>query len=156
VSTEPDAIPEAFEPVPTGLGFSDQLQPYYRRRDGDEVVYGFRVEPSHANLMGICHGGVLMTLADIAAATNVTTRGDRPPGTPTINLGFDFLSPGRLGRWLWTECDHLEVKRRFGFCAGVIRDRERIVTRFNGTFYLPDHEGMKASDGIAAKLQGND
>lgn len=54
------------ERVPPGF---ERLPPCYRQVDGDAVSFGLAVEPQHSNTMGICHGGVLMTLADITAAT---------------------------------------------------------------------------------------
>jgi uncharacterized protein (TIGR00369 family) len=151
VSDELASVPEGFEQLDEGLGYSDSLQPFYRRLDGDDVSFGLVVLEQHANLMGICHGGCLMTLADIAAATSINVRLPKPAGLPTINLGFDFVSPGRFGHWLQTRTHLVEVKRRFGFCAGVIEDGDKPVLRYSGTFYLPDHDGMwKGGDGDAA------
>jgi uncharacterized protein (TIGR00369 family) len=136
------SIPEGFVEMPAGLGFTDNLAPLYRRVRGQDVSFGLRVEAQHCNLMGICHGGALMTLADIAAATGINLRLPEAAGLPTINLSFDFISPGRLGRWLQTRTHHVEVKRRFGFCTGVVEDSDRTVMRYSGTFYLPEHSGM--------------
>ena len=151
VNDELAAVPAGFDALEGGLGYSDSLLPFYRRIDGDEVSFGLVVREQHANLMGICHGGCLMTLADIAAATSINQRLPKPAGLPTINLGFDFLSPGRFGHWLQTRTHLVEVKRRFGFCAGVIEDGDKPVLRYSGTFYLPDHAGMwKGGAGDAA------
>lgn len=144
--------PPGFKLMPTGLAFSDQLQPYYRKRLDDEILFGFFVQQQHMNLMGICHGGALMTLADISAATNVNSRLTERSMLPTINLSFDFMAPGRAGRWLETRTDHIEVKRRFGFCAGVITDGDTLVVRYSGTFYLPGHTGMVKDNGGDAAI----
>ncbi len=128
-------IPEGYERMPEGLGFGDRLQPLYRRIEGRDVSFGFVVGPQHINLMGICHGGALMTLADIAAATSIHLRRERPVPSPTINLSFDFQSPGRAGRWLHTRADHVDPRKHFGFCTGVILDEDRVVLRYSGTFY---------------------
>lgn len=139
---ETDPIPEGFEPLPTGLGFSDKLQPSYRRITEEAASIGLRVEKHHCNLMGFCHGGVLMTLADIAAATGVNhARGDFG-GNPTINLAVDFVAPAQLGQWLQSDVQHVALKRRFAFASGVLVSRDGVVARFNGTFYLPEHDGM--------------
>lgn len=140
------SVPEGYLRMPEGLGFGDRLQPFYRRRDGDRVSFGFFVEQQHLNLMGICHGGALMTLADIAAATSIHARREKPSPSPTLNLSFDFQSAGKAGRWLHTSADHVEVKRRFGFCSGVILDGEQVVLRYSGTFYLPEHRPFADPD----------
>ena len=64
-----EAVPEGFVRMPEGLGFTDTLQPSYRRIEGDVVSFGIIVGAHHCNTMGMCHGGALMTLADITAAT---------------------------------------------------------------------------------------
>jgi uncharacterized protein (TIGR00369 family) len=139
---EIETVPEGFELLPPGLGFTDAIAPCYRKVEDNKVAMGLRVEQSHCNMMGICHGGVLMTLADIASASGVNFSRGKKSGSPTINLSLDFISAGRLGQWLEAEITHTTVKRRFGFCSGLISNKEGVVARFNGTFYLPDHKGM--------------
>ncbi len=137
-----EPIPAGFELVPSGLGFTDVIQPCYRRIEDDVLVMGLRVEQHHCNIMGSCHGGVLLTLADIAAASGVNIACGRKGGSPTVNLSVDFISVGRPGQWLEAHVSHTSIKRRFGFCSGIISNRDGLVARFNGTFYLPDHEGV--------------
>ena len=149
---ELEQIPAGFELLPTGLGFTDVIQPCYRRVEGDSVSMGLRVEQHHCNMMGFCHGGVLMTLADIAAASGVNIACGKKAGSPTLNLSLDFISVGRLGQWLEAEITQTSIKRRFGFCSGVINNSKGAVARFNGTFYLPEHDGVwkvkKRVDGL--------
>ena len=141
------AVPAGYEQLPTGLGFTDTLQPLYRRIDGDEVSLGLVVQKQHGNSMGICHGGVLMTLADVGAASGVNHARGIAAGSPTINMGLDFIASAKVGEWIQVDIQNVSVKRRFGFCSGVIRAGERVVARFSGTFYLPDHDGMWQGDG---------
>ena len=77
-------IPEGFERLPEGLGFTDNLQPCYIHRSDEGVVVGMPVQKRHGNTMGICHGGVLMTLSDIAAATNLNHARGVVTGSPTV------------------------------------------------------------------------
>lgn len=154
-----ESVPEGFELMPEGLAYSDCLQPYYRRvGENRELMFGLRVLDQHCNLMGICHGGALMTLADIAAASTVSSQLEEPRGLPTVSLSFDFIAPGRKGNWLQTHTDHVEAKRRFGFCSGVIRDSDdddKVIARYSGTFYIPDHSGVWKDDAgraAAAKI----
>ncbi len=137
-----DEVPSGFERLPTGLGFSDALQPVYRRIDEQDVSFGLIVQPRHGNTMGICHGGVLMAIADMAAASGVNlARGD-VAGNPTISLSIDFIAAAKHGEWLQADSERVSLKRRFGFCNGVIQTSRKLIARFNGTFYFPDHEGM--------------
>jgi uncharacterized protein (TIGR00369 family) len=140
--------PEGFIPLPRGLGFSDSLQPTYRRIEGDSVSIGMVIDRQHSNSRGICHGGALTTLADIAAATGVNVASERRGGTPTINLSMDFISAARLGQWVQADIHLVTLKRRFGFSSGAIVSAEGVVARFNGTFYLPDHKGMVKPEAV--------
>ena len=151
-----DKVPEGFIKLPTGLGFTDTLQPSYRRIEDDSVSFGLVVAAQHSNSMGVCHGGLLMTLADITAASGVNVARGIKSGSPTINLSLDFISAARLGEWIQADVEQVTVKRRFGFCSGAIYNRSGIVARFNGTFYLPDHDGMRkdgrTGDGVLRDL----
>ena len=149
-----DEVPAGFERLPEGLGFSDRLQPSYRRLEGDSVSIGLLVEQHHGNLLGICHGGVLMTLADVAAATGVHVARGVLSGNPTINLSVDFISAARLGQWIQADVQQVTVKRRFAFASGVIVNRDGVVARFNGTFYIPDHKGMVKPGAIGDGMSG--
>ena len=144
-----EPVPDGFVPLPEGLGFSDYLQPSYRRIEGDDISFGIVVQIQHGNTMGICHGGVLMTLADIAAANGVNVKRGTYGPCPTINLAVDFVSAARIGQWIQADVELATVKRRFGFSSGVIRNANGVVARFNGTFYLPDHDGMVKPGAIA-------
>lgn len=135
-------IPSGYDLLPTGLGYTDSLQPCYRKLAEEQLSFGLVVLDVHTNTMGICHGGVLATMADISAASGVNLARGKRSGSPTINLSIDFISAARRGEWIYSDIDHVTVKRRYGFCSGTIRNHEGIVVRFNGTFYLPDHKGM--------------
>ncbi len=145
-----EQVPEGFTRMSEGLGFPDILQPSYRRIEGDSVSFGLVVQQQHGNLMGTCHGGVLMTLADIAAASGVNMARGVRAGSPTINLALDFISAARIGQWIQADVQLVTVKRRFGFCSGAIVNSEGVVARFNATCYLPDHKGTFKPGAIGA------
>ncbi len=145
--------PPGFEELPEGLGFTDVLRPVYRRA-GDIPAIGRFVGPQHTNLINICHGGVLMTLADVGAAWAINARRGEVKAAPTLSLGFDFVSAAREGDWLEAAADRVTVKRRVGFSSGVITSGDRVICRFNGTFFLPDHEGFVTNPDRVAALRG--
>lgn len=149
-----DEVPEGFACLPTGLGFTDNLQPCYRRIGDGQVSFGLLVDRQHSNVMGLCHGGVLVTLADIAAANGVNAARGVRGGSPTVNLSLDFISAARMGQWIQADVHSVSVKRRFGFASGLISSREGVVARFNGTFYLPGHSGMIKPEAIGDGMPG--
>lgn len=151
-----EEVPEGFELLPKGLGFTDSLQPIYRKIGDETIKFGLLVSAQHSNTMGICHGGVLMTLADITAATGVNFERGVTAGSPTVHLSIDYIAAARLGQWLEASFEQVSIKRRFGFCSGGIYNSAGVVARFNGTFYFPDHKGMwkdgRRGDGVLQQL----
>jgi uncharacterized protein (TIGR00369 family) len=142
-----DKVPDGFVPLPEGLGFTDNLKPCFRRLQDEELRFGLVVQRQHANSMGICHGGALMTLADIAAASWANMARGVIAGAPTINLSMDFIAAAKQGQWIEAQLEGVTLKRLFGFSRGVIVNSKGVVARFNATFYFPDHPGM-SQDGI--------
>ena len=155
-ATETQAVPEGFERLPEGLGYTDSIQPVYRRVVGEEVSFGLIVQEHHGNSMGICHGGVLMTLSDMTAASGVNVARGQLAGSPTISLSLDFVSAARMGQWIQADVQQVSIKRRFGFSNGLIHNSDGVIARFNGTFYFPDHQGMwkngKSNESVLAGL----
>jgi hypothetical protein len=65
-----------------------------------------------------------------------------------------------MGQWIQADAQQVSIKRRFGFCHGVIHNSDGVVARFNGTFYFPDHKGMwkngRSGEGVLAGLRNGD
>jgi acyl-coenzyme A thioesterase PaaI-like protein len=63
MSTGPaDGLAPLFRTSP----FLDRIGPFYSKGKGARMVVGLRALEQHMNARGLVHGGVLMTLADIA------------------------------------------------------------------------------------------
>ena len=59
--------PRGFRPIPRLSPFNALVGPLHeRKKRGQELSIGLRIEEKHLNSRGICHGGVLATLADLA------------------------------------------------------------------------------------------
>jgi uncharacterized protein (TIGR00369 family) len=105
------------------------------------------VQPRHGNGSGVVHGGVLMTLLDVAMA--MATRGG-PPGTSgavTVEMKTTFMQAGALeGRLIATgTCVHRSAT--MAFCESEIRDGgDRLIARGNGTFKYRKHLPGKSAD----------
>ncbi|MBM3556198.1 MAG: PaaI family thioesterase, partial [Alphaproteobacteria bacterium] len=62
--SETSTPPHGYKRVPIDRGFAALIGPsYYREADG-RLFYRFATGPEHANVAGLVHGGLLMTLAD--------------------------------------------------------------------------------------------
>ncbi len=133
-----DVIPAGFKLLPAGYGFTDVLFPLYRRVSESGVEFGLFVSSQHLNSMQICHGGVLLMLADISAASGVNFSIGKKRGSPTINLSLDFVSSAKVDTWIESRAELVTIRKRFGFSSGKITSENNLIARFNGTFFLPD------------------
>jgi acyl-coenzyme A thioesterase 13 len=90
--------PPDFEPLFRTSPFLETIGPLFYRRDPElGLVIGLRVLPKHANARGIAHGGLLVTLADIALGYQTAFGQEPPAGLITANLTADFAGVAKIG-----------------------------------------------------------
>ena len=100
------------------------------------------------NSWGVAHGGLLMTLMDIAMAhaarSPLETGGEVLPGVVTIEMKTSFMRPGE-DRLLGTG-RRMHRTASLAFCeASVVDHRGQLVGHSTGTFkYM---RGLPAADG---------
>jgi uncharacterized protein (TIGR00369 family) len=89
--------------------------------------------PQHVNLQGLVHGGMLATLADTAMGLAVRTVLEPGRRHVTVQLGMEFLSPGRPGR-IVAEGRSLKIGRQLGFAEAEVMDEEgRVLAKAHAT-----------------------
>lgn len=114
-------------------GFIHHVGPlHFRALDG---AYAFRAEAKHANLIGVVHGGMLMSFADRALGETAMRAADGA-NCVTIQLEMKFIDVGRLG-------DRIEVVpqvvKRTGslvFMRADVRDGARLVASADGVWKI--------------------
>jgi acyl-coenzyme A thioesterase PaaI-like protein len=80
------------------------------------------------NARGFVHGGLLMTLADIALGDSLAYREDPPASFVTANLSADFAGSAKLGDWVEAYVDIQKSGSRLAFAnAYLLVDGERIL-----------------------------
>ena len=85
------AIPPGYAQLNWTRGFGRQIGPLYECADGPgEATLGFRVEEHHTNGLGNCHGGMLMSFADMAWGRIISLQ--KSYSWVTVRLMTDFLS----------------------------------------------------------------
>ncbi len=135
-------VPEGFVPVSRRQGpFNTLIGPLYERRDGDRLAIGLRVEEKHTNSRGICHGGVLATLADLALGYAMIGKAEGRTGFVTVNLSIDYAGSAKLGEWIESDIEVQKIGSQIAFCSGYLVVGERRVVRASGVFAL---SGKKA------------
>jgi uncharacterized protein (TIGR00369 family) len=89
--------------------------------------------PNHMNTWAVAHGGVTMTLADVALAMAARSLAGDGVGVVTVEMKVNFMQPGR-GE-LRATARVLHRSTTMAYCEGEIRDSEgHFVAKALGTF----------------------
>lgn len=95
------------------------------------------VEPKHINRSGLLHGGVMVTLLDVAcgfAGTWCSVPGNVRRAL-TLSLTSQFISAGRQGERILARARQTGGGRTIYFAAGeVVAEDGRLIGRGDGTF----------------------
>jgi uncharacterized protein (TIGR00369 family) len=87
----------------------------------------------HLNTWGIAHGGVTMTLADVALAMAARSLAGDGIGVVTVEMKVNFMQPGRGELRAFGRVLHRSTT--MAYCEGEIRDSEgHFVAKALGTF----------------------
>jgi uncharacterized protein (TIGR00369 family) len=87
----------------------------------------------HLNTWGVVHGGVTMTLADVALATAARSLAADGAGVVTIEMKVSFMQPGRGELRACARVLHRSAT--MAYCEGEVRDSEgHFVAKALGTF----------------------
>lgn len=131
------SIPEGFHQAHIHGDFIAFNGPLYARLVGETIQLGFRVEQRHTNPLGICHGGMLATFADMLVPCSAMYLPNRERRfLPTISLQIDYLGPARLGVWVQGEAQILRTTRNMVFGQGLVSADGEPSLRFSGIFKL--------------------
>ena len=97
------------------------------------VEVAFEANSQHLNLQGLVHGGILATLADTAMGLAVRTVLEPGRRHVTVQLGIEYLSPGRPGR-ITARGRSVKIGTQLGFAeADVMNADGRLLARAHST-----------------------
>lgn len=131
-------VPTGYTLFPKDGTFNDAIFPIVYRMDEEAISCAMLVTQAHSNMMGMCHGGALMTLMDFALSFAVCHKLGSFAGTPTISLSYDFLDKALIGEWIYAEVEALHLSNTIGFARGIIkRENGDNLVRASGNFKLP-------------------
>ncbi len=124
-------------PFPSRSPFIEQIGGELQRFADGEAEITLDVREEHTNSFGVAHGGVLMTLMDVAMALAGRSLGkDLPgggPGVATIEMKTTFMRPGR--GHLRAVGKVLQSTASLAFCEGKVMDhRGRVYAHATATF----------------------
>lgn len=130
-------IPDGFVLFSKDQSFNDAISPVYLKVDDKGPTVGLRLEKQHCNFVGFCHGGVMMTLMDIALSSAVCYALGKYTSTPTVNISFDFMAGAKEGDWLYGDIQSVKLTRTMGFASAMIEGPNGSVARASACFKLP-------------------
>lgn len=132
------SIPEGFVEFPVPDRFVQLSGPLMIKPEPDGLRAGLLLDERHGNPMGVAHGGLLVTVADMVMGVGSGfVTGIRWPH-PTITLNCDFVRGAKLGHWL--EGKAIVTRRTINFCfcrTELVCDGE-VVLNASGVFRVPD------------------
>ena len=121
-------IPDGFHAIERLSPFNALVGPLYERRDGDAVSIGIAIEAKHTNSRGICHGGVLATLADLALGYAMLAKSGDKGSFVTAQLSVDYAGAAKVGDWIESKVEIQHVGSRLAFAnCYLLTDRKPIV-----------------------------
>ena len=121
--------PDGFKPLFRTSPFLDHNGPFHYREAGDgSFVVGVRIRPQHANARGSAHGGLLMTMCDIALGYRTSRSRTPAPMLTTASVTTDFAGSAKVGDWVEAHVDVHKVGGRLAFAnCYLVCNGERIV-----------------------------
>ncbi len=118
---------------PVKIPFLTSLGVRFNRNDSGHSEIELDLEERHQNSWEMAHGGVLMTLLDVAMAMAGRSADPTGRGLVTIEMKTSFMAPGRGKLTARGQCVHRSTT--MAFCEGEIVDADgKIVSRGSGTF----------------------
>ena len=132
-SPDPDT-PEGFVPLFRTSPFADILGPFFYRPTKSNFVIGLRITSKHVNARGSVHGGLLLTLADIALGYTASYSTEPPLALTTINIAADLVGRAEVGDWLEADVDIQKIGRRLVFANAYLMVGTERIARVSAIF----------------------
>ena len=117
------------------IPFIDDLGVEFLGVENGEARVALNLAPRHLNSWDVAHGGVIMSLLDVAMA--VAGRSDDPDasGGITVEMKTSFLQPANAGARLVATGRAFHRSTTMAFCEGEIRDEQgKLIAKAIGTF----------------------
>lgn len=126
-------IPDHFDPLDSSP-FGERVGPLYVSTRESVPVFGIAIETHHTNRGGRVHGGLLMTLADIALSRAV--REHVPPGATiaTADLHIAFLHGAGDGEWVEAIPSIDRVGRALIHASCLLKGGGQVLAKVLATF----------------------
>src|SRR6267142_4064097 len=103
--------------------------------ENGRAILALDLTPRHLNSWSVAHGGVLMTLLDVAMAVAGRSLDPAAGGGVTVEMKTSFLQPANAGTRLIVSAHAFHRTSTVAFCDGEVRDADdRLIAKAMGTF----------------------
>ena len=131
------AVPDGFRAIEIGGPYMAVNGPLYGKLEEGRLLMGFRVEARHTNPLGICHGGMMASFADMLIPCASMYQSDMLRRfLPTISLNVDYVGAAPLGAWVQGEAQVLRTTRNMLFGQGLVTADGAVALRVSGIFKM--------------------
>jgi uncharacterized protein (TIGR00369 family) len=128
-------MPAGFEEFASSP-FNALVGPAWIRRGDVPPTFGIRIEPRHCNSAGTAHGGLLVSLADLALGHGIRAAVGGGVRLVTAGLSVDFARPIALGEWVEARADIQDQTRRTVFANCYLTCDGRRAVRASGIYTI--------------------
>jgi len=132
-------VPRGFRPIPRLSPFNALVGPLYeRKKRGAALTIGLRIEDKHTNSRGICHGGVLATLADLSLGYAMHAESGGKSAFVTAHLAVDYAGAAKAGDWIESAVQIQRLGSRLAFANCYLVSAGRRIVRASAIFARSD------------------
>lgn len=129
-------VPDGFVPSQFSPGFLDVSGPYFLKREAGSTIIGCRMSAQHMNYLGVAHGGVLATLADVALSFALYDSIAAKMPVSTVSMTTNFLGAAKLGEWVEAIATIDRIGKNLAYVHGSINNGERTLMTMSGVFSI--------------------
>ena len=131
------------------IPFVNDLGVEFLAADAGRATVALQLQARHLNSWKVAHGGVIMTLLDVAMAVAGRSLDPGAGGGVTVEMKTSFVQPAFAGSRLITSGHAFHRSSTMAFCEGEVRDESaRLIARSMGTFkYIRHRPADQPADG---------
>ncbi len=120
---------------PFDIPFLDEIGVEFLMMEGGKAQVSLTLQERHMNSWQVTHGGVVMTLLDVAMALAGRSLDPESRASVTVEMKTSFLQPGgQPGRRLVASGHAFHRSTTLCFCEADLHDGDRLVAKAMGTF----------------------
>jgi uncharacterized protein (TIGR00369 family) len=136
--TEPNAL---FDPAAHGWekleepGYPARMGGFWRKTEGDAVLFGLLADAGHLNRNGSIHGGAVLGLADHALG-HTSVHAGQGRKQATVQLDVQFVAAPLEGDFMVARGEVVRMTRSIIFMRAEIMVGQRLVATANGIWKI--------------------